>query len=140
MNNQQIRNKIEQLFGLPAMKMSWSLYLAQLNEAGKLTARSTMDMMTVILEVVEEQEEKIKDIELLTQRVETTEPIKEFNDQSPIDFLKSDKAKEHILVAEEPKDLQEKVSKVTKKVVDKGLVDAVLGDRPPEEKPQEPTA
>ena len=148
MKNQSIRQLVEQLFGLPAMKMPWNLYLAQLNEAGKLTARSNMDMMTVILEVMEEQEEKIKDLELLTQRVETTEPIqtistepikKEFYDQSPIDFLKSDEAKEHILVAEEPKDLQKEVSKVTEEVVDKGLVDAILGDKPQEEKPQEPT-
>jgi hypothetical protein len=75
MNNQTLRQRIEQLFGLPAMKMPWTLYLAQLNEAGKLTARSIMDIMTVVLGVLEDQEEKIKDIELLTQRVETTEPI-----------------------------------------------------------------
>jgi hypothetical protein len=67
MNNQTLRNKIEELFGLPAMKMPWTLYLAQLNEAGKLTARSIMDIMTVVLGVLEEQEEKIKDLESLYQ-------------------------------------------------------------------------
>ena len=51
-----IRQKIEELFSLPTMKMPWSLYLAQLNEAGKLTARSFMDMMTVVLEAIEELE------------------------------------------------------------------------------------
>lgn len=60
MQNQTIRHKIEQLFGYPAMKMPWSLYIAQLNEAGKLTARSIMDIMTVVLEVLEQQEGEVK--------------------------------------------------------------------------------
>jgi len=60
------------------MKMPWSLYLAQLNEAGKLTARSNMDMMIVILEVLEVMEEDIKDTKLLAQStpLETIEKIK----------------------------------------------------------------
>ncbi|MBZ5529723.1 MAG: hypothetical protein LAN71_17740 [Acidobacteriia bacterium] len=62
-NQQNLRNKISLLFGLPAMKMPWSLYLAQLNEAGKLTARSTMDILTVVLTSMEEQEEKIKSLQ-----------------------------------------------------------------------------
>ena len=44
------------------MKMPWTLYMAQLNEAGKLTARSIMDLMTVILEAVEEVEDNIAEI------------------------------------------------------------------------------
>ena len=54
-----IRKKIEELFGLPTMKMPWALYMAQLNEAGKLTSRSIMDMMTVILEAIEELEKNL---------------------------------------------------------------------------------
>jgi len=61
-----IRERVEQLFGLPAMKMPWSLYLAQLNEAGKLTARSIMDIMTIVLTSMEEQEEEIKDLKLVS--------------------------------------------------------------------------
>ena len=128
-DNQTIRQKIEQLFGLPAMKMPWSLYLAQLNEAGKLTARSNMDMMTVILEVLEVMEEDIKDIKLMSEQPVQTislEPIK----VEPI--VESPK--------EEPKTIAEKVSEVTKKVVDKGIVYTILESRPPEEKSQEPTA
>jgi hypothetical protein len=64
MKNQNLRQRIEQLFGLPAMKMPWTLYLAQLNEAGKLTARSTMDILTVVLTSLEELEEKVKSDEL----------------------------------------------------------------------------
>lgn len=119
MQNQQktIRERVETLFGLPAMKMPWSLYIAQLNEAGKLTARSIMDIMTVVLTSLEEQEQKIKDIELLTQRIETVEPIVTISEP-----------------AKEEPTLQEKVTKVTEKIVDKGLVDAILGDKPPEPK------
>ncbi len=118
MTNQTLRQQVEQLFGLPAMKMSWSLYLAQLNEAGKLTTRSIMDIMTIVLTVSEEQEEKIQDLELLSHHVpETTGEI--------LDAIKP----------EEPKlepTLEEKVSEVAEKIVDKGLVDAILTGRPPE--------
>ena len=138
MKNQSIRQLVEQLFGLPAMKMPWTLYLAQLNEAGKLTARSTMDMMTVILEVLEEQEEKIKDLELLTQRVETTEHIQTVSSEPKIEEIKVTTAIDLDSPVEEIKTTEEKISKVTEEVVNKGLVDAILGDKPPEEKPQEP--
>jgi len=138
MKNQSIRQLVEQLFGLPAMKMPWNLYLAQLNEAGKLTARSNMDMMTVILEVMEEQEEKIKDLELLTQRVETTEPIQTISPEPKIEEIKVTTAIDLDSPVEEIKTTEEKISKVTEEVVNKGLVDAILGDKPPEEKPQEP--
>jgi hypothetical protein len=67
MTNQNLRQHIEQLFGLPAMKMPWTLYLAQLNEAGKLTARSTMDILTVVLTSMEEMEEKVKEMNSLMQ-------------------------------------------------------------------------
>jgi hypothetical protein len=66
-NQKTLRQRIEQLFGFPAMKMPWSLYIAQLNEAGKLTARSIMDIMTVVLEVLEQQEEEIKDMKLVSE-------------------------------------------------------------------------
>lgn len=61
MNN--LRKQVEQLFGLPAMKMPWSLYLAQLNEAGKLTARSIMDILTIVLTTLEEHEKAIKELQ-----------------------------------------------------------------------------
>ena len=71
-NQQTLRNKIEQLFGLPAMKMPWSLYIGQLNEAGKLTARSIMDIMTVVLTSLEEQEQEIKDMKLMADEKPTS--------------------------------------------------------------------
>jgi predicted RNA-binding Zn-ribbon protein involved in translation (DUF1610 family) len=55
------------------MKMPWSLYLAQLNEAGKLTARSIMDIMTIVLTSMEEQEGEIKDIKLMSETVKLEE-------------------------------------------------------------------
>ncbi len=74
-----IRQRVEQLFGLPAMKMPWSLYLAQLNEAGKMTARSIMDIMTVVLASMEEMEKDIEDIQqaiLVGKPPEATTPTK----------------------------------------------------------------
>lgn len=73
MKNQTLRNRIEQLFGLPAMKMPWTLYLAQLNEAGKLTARSTMDILTVVLTSMEELEEKVKNLDI--PQISATTPL-----------------------------------------------------------------
>jgi len=132
MKNQQLRQKIEQLFGFPAMKMPWTLYLAQLNEAGKLTARSNMDMMTVILEVLEVMEEDIKDTKLLiesqslqTVSVGTAEPIKV---ELPIEE-KIPETTGEILDAIQPDKINEtikKVHEVTEKVVCKGIVDAIL--------------
>ena len=91
MQNQTLRQRVEQLFGLPAMKMPWSLYIAQLNEAGKLTARSIMDIMTIVLTSLEEQEQEIKDMKLMAEEnpkstvtvtlppetVSTAEPVEE---------------------------------------------------------------
>ena len=68
-----IRQRVEVLFGLPTMKMPWSLYLAQLNEAGKLTARSFMDMMIVVLETIEELESKAP--ETLGEMLESVKPV-----------------------------------------------------------------
>lgn len=124
-NQQTLRQKVEQLFGLPAMKMPWSLYIGQLNEAGKLTARSIMDIMIVVLTSLEEQEEEIKDMKLMSE-------------SKPFTGLEDTKVQPTPIVVEptkeEPETTAEKVSEVTAKVVDKGLVDAILGDKPPEPK------
>ena len=66
MKNQTLRQRLENLFGFPAMKMPWSLYLAQLNEAGKITGKSMLDILTVILESAEQTEQEIRDIKLMT--------------------------------------------------------------------------
>jgi hypothetical protein len=72
MQNQTLRQKIEQLFGLPAMKMPWGLYLGQLNEAGKLTARSMMEILTVLLTVVEGMErEEVYQTPSVEKKIET---------------------------------------------------------------------
>jgi len=116
-----IRQRVEQLFGLPAMKMPWSLYMAQLNESGKLTARSIMDILTVVLEAVEGMEEDIKDAKLIAESVEF--------DSTPI--LTPDK------VSLEPKTTSEKVSEVTAEIITKNAPEDILGDKPPEPKSSE---
>ena len=122
-NQQTLRQKIEQLFGLPAMKMPWSLYIGQLNEAGKLTARSIMDIMIVVLTSLEEQETEIKDMKLMSE-------------PKPFTGLEDTKVQPTPIIIEkpkeEPKTTTEKVHEVTEKVVNKGLVDTILGDKPPE--------
>jgi hypothetical protein len=55
------------------MKMPWTLYLAQLNEAGKLTARSTMDILTVVLTSIEEMEERVKNLDI--PQISATTPL-----------------------------------------------------------------
>jgi hypothetical protein len=54
----KVRDKMQQLFGYSPMKMPWGLYLANLNEAGKITGRSTLEILTVILDSIEEIEKK----------------------------------------------------------------------------------
>lgn len=75
MDNQKIRRKIEDLFGLPAMNMNWAYYMAQLNEAGKITAKSTLDMIIVILTSIESMEENISNNKLLTESLKKPEPV-----------------------------------------------------------------
>lgn len=128
-NQKTLRQRVEQLFGFPAMKMPWSLYIAQLNEAGKLTARSLMDMMTVVLETLEQQEEEIKDNKLMSES--HTPSIEELD--KPMEVIRptvediAGDGRDGDLEIKEPM-LQEKVSKVTEKVVDKGIVDAIVGE------------
>lgn len=72
MQKQNLRQLVSQLFGLPAMNMPWSLYISTLNEAGKLTARSIMDIMVVLLTIVEEYEERLNSQD--TRLAELTKP------------------------------------------------------------------
>lgn len=93
--------------------MPWSLYLATLNEAGKITARSIMDILTVVLETIEEIEKETKTLEKVPETVgEILEAIK----------------------PEEPKTITdaEKISEVTTESINKNLPEAILGDKPPE--------
>jgi hypothetical protein len=53
-----LRDKVSALFGLPIRDTSYRLYLASMNESGKITARSLLDLMTIVLETLDEMEKK----------------------------------------------------------------------------------
>lgn len=62
MDKNNIRQKISEIFEFPTMKMPWTLYFAQLNEAGKITERSILETITVILEDLEQLEKATTDL------------------------------------------------------------------------------
>lgn len=156
-NQKTIRQSIEQLFVLPAMKMPWSLYLAQLNEAGKMTARSVMDILTVVLETLEQIEENIKDTKLLIESQESAQTLTQTISSEPVEMevelpLKSDDKSQISLETPLPSFVEEvsipqvqKVETITpilpkeEKIEEPKEMPVLELNHPIEEKPQEPT-
>lgn len=64
-----IKNKIEAIFSYPKFTTPWGTYFSDLNEAGKITAKSTLDMVIVILETLEQQEETLEGVRIQTEDV-----------------------------------------------------------------------
>jgi len=56
MDKQTLKDKIGNYFGMPMRDVSYRLYLASMNESGKITARSLLDLMTIVLETLDEME------------------------------------------------------------------------------------
>jgi len=48
-NQQTARQRVEALFQYPSMGQSWNNYFNDLNSAGKITAKSLLDIVSVIL-------------------------------------------------------------------------------------------
>ena len=134
------------------MNMPWTLYIAQLNEAGKITARSIMDVLSIALTVIEEQDIKIKNLEssnftgLEDTKVQPTPVIIE---RPTVEDIAGDGHDGPLVIKEEPKvttsieldqpptkeviDMQEKIAKTAEEDTHKELK-AVFGDKPPEPK------
>lgn len=73
-----IKKAIGSLFGLPVQDMSFPSYFQYVNERGKITARSLLDMMTIVLTELDEQEkrnaqyeESFKEIENILEKIVT---------------------------------------------------------------------
>lgn len=129
-NKLTLRQRVEQLFGLPAMNMPWTLYIAQLNEAGKITARSIIDVLSIALTVIEEQDIKIKTLEAIKPDYSIPnppEPIKEEPKVTTSIDLEQPPTKKVM-------DMQEKIDKTVENSFSEGLVDSILGDKPTEPK------
>lgn len=56
--NYSLRSKVGSLFGVPVGNTSYRLFLASMNENGKITSRSLLELITVVLEELEELENK----------------------------------------------------------------------------------
>ena len=60
-----LKEKVSLLFGLPVGGTTYALYLGLMNESGKITARSILDLMTIVLDELEEiEKEKKEDLTL----------------------------------------------------------------------------
>ena len=53
-----IKDRLSSLFGYPIGNMSFRSYFEFLNGSGKITARSLMDISAIILESIQELEDK----------------------------------------------------------------------------------
>ena len=60
-----IKNRIEAIFGYPRFNNTWETYFSDLNQAGKITAKSTLDIFTALIFEVEalEKEASLKSSE-----------------------------------------------------------------------------
>ncbi len=54
--NQSLREKVSAYFGVPMGATSYRLFLASMNVTGKITARSTLELLTIAFEKIEEME------------------------------------------------------------------------------------
>lgn len=54
-----IKDKVSEYFEYPMLNMSFKTYLEFLNTSGKITARSTMDLLAIILEQLSENERRV---------------------------------------------------------------------------------
>ena len=66
----KIREAVGTIFSTPMQTMSFPAFFAYLNEGGKITARSLMDMMAVTLTYCEEQEKKIEEYDANFKNIE----------------------------------------------------------------------
>jgi hypothetical protein len=53
-----IRDRVSEQFGFPIGRTSFRLYFAMLNEQGKITPRSLLDLFETVLEYLDEAETK----------------------------------------------------------------------------------
>jgi len=60
-----IRNKVGEYFGVPMGEVKTPIYMANMNEAGKITARSLLDLMTIIIEDIDELQNKEETVSIL---------------------------------------------------------------------------
>lgn len=68
MNN--IRIELGDLFGAPVQEMNFASYMQYINAAGKITARSLMDITTILLAKVEDQEQQLARYEANFKEIE----------------------------------------------------------------------
>lgn len=54
-----IRKQVEELFNLPMGYMHYPQYFNALNEAGKITARSMLDLILILIQAMEEMEKQL---------------------------------------------------------------------------------
>lgn len=53
----KLKDKIGSYFGIPLGNTSYPLYFGSMNERGKITARSLLDLITILCETISETEE-----------------------------------------------------------------------------------
>ena len=53
-----IKDEISKLFGIPVFDKPYEFYFNELNVAGKITAKSTVDLCIVLIKAVEELERR----------------------------------------------------------------------------------
>lgn len=63
-----IKDEISQLFGIPVFDKPYSSYFNDLNVSGKITAKTTIDLVIVLIKAIEELERK----EVLTSKSSKT--------------------------------------------------------------------
>lgn len=75
-NMNTIKQAVSELFGSPMQNMSYVSYFRYVNEAGKITAKSLLELVTICLTYMDEQEKKnaqyeenFKEIEKILQKL-----------------------------------------------------------------------
>jgi len=53
-----VKNKISEYFGIPMGETRTDLYLASMNESGKITARSILELIMIIVDEIDELQNK----------------------------------------------------------------------------------
>lgn len=74
------------LFGAPVQNMTYPHYLQYMNEQGKITARSIMDLCSVLLTKIEEYEHNFEQIEQILGKL-VDQKIEKVPDMLPPDPL-----------------------------------------------------
>ncbi len=68
-NQQTARQKVEAYFSFPSMKQDWNNYFGELNSAGKITAKSLLDIISIILTSLDKLEVEAPREEILDREL-----------------------------------------------------------------------